>query len=216
MSQITDHTELTNVPSGMRKICAKEDSRYPISGVLVSPRSDSKEAWLTATNGHAAAITTVPAVGNRNPPDPIPRRVLPKDRSFCSIDRKDKWYGPSEWADADDNAGVFPPVQDVLREIDTEKAYVIGICPKLLKNLASAISGDEDIGVSLIIQPEVDTDSNGTKSQNMPVCVVSNNSLGIGVIMPVSTERKIAIDHYITQRDLYLKDHPSKLTPKAE
>ena len=59
---------LVSVPWGLKKVTAREHSRYAINGSLVTPGSPAPgsspnrngEVFLTATDGHVCAIVSVP------------------------------------------------------------------------------------------------------------------------------------------------------------
>lgn len=212
-------TVLAHIPASMAKSTSKETSRYAIAGVQIT-RLTPKRALACATNGKMLAVSEVPAAFGEG----TPRKLLAPVGVL-----KDAKHGPAritfngtEWRNmerqiiGDPIEGVFPPLGEIMPELDkpmtigalralladTERFgdeepvrpewmghREIGLSAELLHKLAGSISDEGN--VSLFI-----------KSPNRPVVVVStytNGLSGVGVLMPLNSEKSGAREVY----DLY-------------
>lgn len=197
------------IPTTIGKVCAKEDGRYALTGVKISPHKDPKLAWLTAVDGRVIACLPTDVTGDRNPPDYIPQAVLPTTRKGAIVTRNSRWENnKGKSTDLDPEAGQFPCCDQVIPDLAAEGAYSISLNAKLLLALAQALGSDK---VTLIIHPR--NDGQRTRAQKKAIRVLpvahenDEDSGGFGIIMPMNTTEG-AFHRYINRANRYRADWP--------
>ena len=192
-------TELRiDVPSRIGAACAKEAHRYAMRGVEYRPGVKDGECWLSATDGHILGVVKASA----NEPagtQLIPAEIMPNKLAGGTIERQNgQWQCGNKFANADDEAGSFPPVGDVIPDIDADGKYetAIAIDAGLLFRLAKAIGYEPngETGTALVLFID---------SPKKAIAVRGANGR-IGVIMPMSTSDGHRGDYSATRAE-YLK-----------
>ena len=188
--KVTIETRLTGI------IDKTGTSRYALDQALIDITADG--CWLSATDGKCAAIIPVKVDDvdqTVHCQHRIPFAVLPTVKTGDTLTHNGQWQSRrGKFAPLVDmeNANNFPPMKEILPDIDSGYDTIVTIDAKRLLDLARAVntSGREiPDAVTLFF-----------KSGKKPLAVLGN--VGIGVIMPVSTP-ETAKDDYRAGVDAY-------------
>ena len=175
--------------SDIVKAAARETSRYSLREVLAvkSPAPAGDDAgrysgWAVATNGRmlacarAEVVVSDPTIGKSVlvPNGAVKREAVASLNGKWEVNRGTARKPKVEVVEPIDKDATFPPVCDVLPNVEDGDYRWISFDAELLAALASAINTPgERVGIAL-----------GIGKPNKPMLVVGNN--GIGVLMPVN------------------------------
>lgn len=178
------------ISSRIDRACARDNSRYALSGIAIYARGPAGVP-VAATDGHILAVTYGDD-GDGNaitpgiyPPPPKAGKVIAMKNGGGEC-----WYGTGATDTAATNKllssptvgkpveGQFPPISDLLeaKHLTAEETQTITINAEFLARLAEAI-GDGGV-VTIAFNP---------KQMQKPFAVISADTEGVGLLMPVKS-----------------------------
>ncbi len=178
---MSENTLEVTFESRIDKSTDRDSTRYALGDVLATPAEDGK-VFLTATDSRILAI--VEADGMTEQEQQIPAAVVPKRKTPTCVQLNGQWdSSDGKFCPVDPNPRRFPPCAAVLQSVQADYFATVSLDAKLLQSLSEALGANADErGVTLFIpQP----DKEGRIDSAIPVL----GRLGIGVIMPFSSER---------------------------